>query len=282
MARIRSVHPGFFTDETFVAASPLARLLLIGIWTECDDYGAFAWKPVTLKMRLLPADNADPVELMAELEAAGSIRRYEVGGKVYGAVRGFQKWQRPKKPLSSHPIPAELLPFLGGSDTPPEDDESAPVGKEFPTATPPLPPSPTTASPNDGNRPADGGGRREDEGGRKEGSELRSGAAGAVGLPMDLPPDRPQSPRALVFGDGIPIIRGLTGQSEQQARGLLGRMLSATNDDCRRVHAALSEAHDLKPAEPVAWLMAACGNRQRGRPEPKGRMAALIEQYGGE
>ena len=58
MARIRSLHPGQWTDEAFVAVSPLARLLALGLRNEADDEGVFPWKPVTLRMRLLPADNA--------------------------------------------------------------------------------------------------------------------------------------------------------------------------------------------------------------------------------
>ncbi len=41
MARIRSIHPGLFTDEAFMALSLLARVVLPGLWTECDDQGVF-------------------------------------------------------------------------------------------------------------------------------------------------------------------------------------------------------------------------------------------------
>lgn len=125
MARIRSVHPGLWTDEAFVCVSPLARLLFIGIWNECDDHGSFEWSPLKLKMRLLPADNADIVELLAELEGNGCLCRYELGGRQYGAVRNFGKYQRPKKPNPIHPqtdevrqwchIGSEPLPHQGGT-----------------------------------------------------------------------------------------------------------------------------------------------------------------------
>jgi len=98
MARIRSVHPGLFTDEAFVSASPLARLLTIGLWTEASDYGVFEWKPITLKMRLLPVDNVDVATLLAELERHNIIRRFEHDGRQYGAIRNFCRFQRPKKP----------------------------------------------------------------------------------------------------------------------------------------------------------------------------------------
>lgn len=103
MSRIRSIHPGLWTDEAFVGLSPLARLFLMGIWNECDDQGSFAWSALGLKMKILPADNADAGELLNELQSAGFVMRYEVAGKPYGAVRNFCQFQRPKKPNSTYP-----------------------------------------------------------------------------------------------------------------------------------------------------------------------------------
>jgi replicative DNA helicase len=94
---------GMSPYEAFVGLTPYARLLFMGIWTECDDMGSFEWSPLKLKMRLLPADNIDAAELLAELQAAGAIMSYEVDGKRYGAVRNFCQYQRPKKPNSVYP-----------------------------------------------------------------------------------------------------------------------------------------------------------------------------------
>lgn len=113
MARIRSVHPGFFTDEDIVEVSALARLLLIGLGVEADDKGLFPWKAKTLKMRIYPADNVDIDALLSELEAEGLIRRYEFEGKHYGAIRNFRKHQRPKSPNDVHPCPPEILKYVG-------------------------------------------------------------------------------------------------------------------------------------------------------------------------
>ena len=41
MARIRSVHPGLFTDEAFMGASSDARILMIGLWCQAWDDGVF-------------------------------------------------------------------------------------------------------------------------------------------------------------------------------------------------------------------------------------------------
>lgn len=113
MSRIRSIHPGIWTDEAFVSLSGFARLMFIGLWNECDDKGTFQWSPLQMKMRILPADNVNAAELLSEIEAAGCIMQYEIGGKKYGAVRNFCKFQRPKKPNSIHPISEQAAAFAG-------------------------------------------------------------------------------------------------------------------------------------------------------------------------
>lgn len=130
MARIRSVYPGQWTDEAFVSLSPFARLLAIAIRTECDDRGVFEWKPITLKMRLLPADNVDMGALMAELAAADQIASYEIDGRQYGAVRNFCKFQRPKKPNYTHPVTDRVLNYVAFTE-PNSPISGEPVGNPF-------------------------------------------------------------------------------------------------------------------------------------------------------
>jgi hypothetical protein len=166
MARIRSVHPGLWTDEAFVSVSITARLLAIGIWNECDDQGAFEWKPLQLKMRLLPADNADVESLLEELRSAGLLQPYTVGDRRYGAVRNFGKFQRPKKPNSVHPMPAEMKTYAKSERqySEPGDDEAPSVGNHYPPSSEPIP----HRFPTGGGIPPqmeDGGGRMEE---RKE------------------------------------------------------------------------------------------------------------------
>lgn len=112
MARIRSIHPGLFTDEAFASLSMSARVLLLGIWTEADDHGVFEWKPVTLKMRVMPVDAVSIPELLAECERADVIKRFS-SSKSYGLVRNFCRYQRPKKPKYVHPIPPEFYTYAG-------------------------------------------------------------------------------------------------------------------------------------------------------------------------
>jgi len=133
MARIRSLLPGVYTDEAWSSVSIPARWLAGGILTEADDNGVFEWKPLQLKMRIYPADNVDIVALLAELEAAGIVRRFEADGKALGALKNFCKYQRPRKPKAWFPLPANLEAFvaLGCRAVPqksePDDDEPASV-----------------------------------------------------------------------------------------------------------------------------------------------------------
>lgn len=149
MARIRSVHPGLFTDEAFASVSMPARVLFIGIWTECDDFGAFEWKPIGLKMRLMPVDNVDVAALLAELVAANMVRQYANDGRQYGLVRNFCRYQRPKKPKAAHFIPIEFRTYVGSEPT---------SGEPEPVEADPVPPK-SEISP----QMEDGGWRMEEE-----------------------------------------------------------------------------------------------------------------------
>lgn len=88
-----------------------------GIWTEADDHGVFEWKPVTLKAKLLPADNVDMAALLAETLKHGLTIQFAQEGKQYGVIKGFIRWQRPKKPKYRHPFPKAAEIFATNSST---------------------------------------------------------------------------------------------------------------------------------------------------------------------
>lgn len=113
MSRIRSIHPGFFTDENVVSVGMEARLCILGLGIEADDKGVFEWKPKRLKMRLFPADAVDMVALLDELVSENLIMRYEIDGKEFGAIRNFRKFQRPKTPNDLHPAPDHIRKYVG-------------------------------------------------------------------------------------------------------------------------------------------------------------------------
>lgn len=115
MARIRSIHPGLWTDEAFMSLSAHGRLLLMGIWTEAFDDGVFEWKPLTLKARIFPVDDVDVSELLEQLAACGVVARDANHPKKPGLIRNFQRFQRPKKPNSSGMLSDEWRTFVGAS-----------------------------------------------------------------------------------------------------------------------------------------------------------------------
>lgn len=113
MSRIRSIHPGLWSDESFMSLSPLARLLYIGLWNEAFDDGVFAWKPQTLKAKIFPGDGAlDMPALLAELIAADCIAERQ-DEKHYGLIRNFRTYQRPKKPNSSGMLQPDDRKYVG-------------------------------------------------------------------------------------------------------------------------------------------------------------------------
>ena len=145
MSRIRSIHPPILTDEAFMALTverPLAIALLIGLWMEFDDAGVFEWKPLTLKARILPAITDDISPMLDALVQHGFIRSFDVGGKLYGVVRNFVKFQRPKKPKDTHPAIDEMRTYAGFENGKRPHSEtgrpSSVQGSEFDGDEPPL------------------------------------------------------------------------------------------------------------------------------------------------
>ena len=220
MSRIRSIHPGIWTDVEFVGLSPFARLLFIGIWNECDDKGIFLWSPMHLKMRILPADNVDASALLDEIEVAGRVRRYEVDGKWYGAVKNFAKFQRPKKPNDIHPASPETLVFAGhSSEAKPDEDVAG--ANQFPTSGEKSP------------QMEEGGGNRSSE----------ANASVAAPSAVDL--------TKAVFDIGIKILMA-TGLPEKRARSMLGKWRSEYGDG--PTIAILSRAEIVRPEVPIEWI----------------------------
>jgi hypothetical protein len=140
MARIRSVHPGLASDEAYMSMSMTAKAAWPLLWTECDDHGAFEWKPIVLKARIFPADNVDFEDVLSELERLDCIKMVEVGGKQIGFVRNFVRYQRPKKPSYKHDIPPQVRNYIGlnnddtGTDYTSKHDIPPQVRNQLPTS----------------------------------------------------------------------------------------------------------------------------------------------------
>jgi uncharacterized phage protein (TIGR02220 family) len=114
MARIRTIKPEFWTSEQVAECSTTARLLFIGIWNFCDDHGLHPASVKRLKMEVFPSDSItdEDIEAMAqELQAAKLLHAYEVDGKGYWQVTGWEKHQKIEKPTYRHPLPGTDAPI---------------------------------------------------------------------------------------------------------------------------------------------------------------------------
>ena len=108
MARIRSIKPEFWTSEQIAECSPNTRLLFIGMWSFCDDYGVHPASCARLKMEVFPADaisSADIRRMIDELTSNGLLAEYEVDGTRYWHVTGWDRHQRPDTKTGKYPRP---------------------------------------------------------------------------------------------------------------------------------------------------------------------------------
>jgi hypothetical protein len=260
MARIRSVHPTQWTDDEFLSCTPLARLLAIGIRNEADDGGVFEWKPLTLKRRLLPIDNCDVVLLLEELEAANIVRRYEVGGRHFGAIRNFGRFQSPRKPNLSYPRAAWVDPYVG-SRAVPADDEGEPVHTLEPAeGRPGTPPSPSQTGRSTEPEPLEGGSvpqnagtarQREKESERELESERR--------IPPTAGAAAPASVEAAIYRRGKELLGSTAG-------GLLTDAIKSIG--LGGLSEILGALERTRPDEPVPWFRRAVAARVK--PPPNG------------
>lgn len=239
MPRIRSIHPGFWTDEALVGVSAFARLMFLGLGNESDDKGTFEWKPLTLKMRIFPVDNLDIDALLVELIKAGAIMQYEIAGKTYGAVRNFTKYQRPKKPNNIHPITPEAETYVGLKAV-----SSPPVPHQFPTS---------------GEKPI-----QMEEGGDKGRVEEKKEAAKAASVvPIS------ETPEAELYRRGADLLGKTSGGLITRARKAMGddRALAlviqsrAKHDPKQWFAGAVARAEKPEEAPPDAWVTGAPGAR---------------------
>ncbi len=251
MARIRSVHPGLWTDEAFVSLTPFARLLFMGLWGECDDMGSFEWSPLKLKMRLLPADGVDAAELLGELERTGSVLRYEIKGRSYGAVRNFCQYQRPKKPNSTYPQTEEVRNWVGTEERSKRDGSEAvhhssetgseAVGNQFPTG---------------GEKPRQ----------MEDGGDTFPNGKGADAPQIDL--------AKLVFDEGVKLLTD-AGLAKRSARALIAKWSKDHGDGPTRE--ALVSASGK--ADPVSWIEARWKSRKASADEAAEISRATAERY---
>jgi hypothetical protein len=119
MARIRTIKPEFWTDESVGECSVSARLLFIASFNFADDQGGLDRSAKQLKAQAFPYDAIDCEPLVLELIRAGLFIEYEVADRKYLHIKGFRKHQKVEKPAKPRiPVYDEST---SGSHALPED-----------------------------------------------------------------------------------------------------------------------------------------------------------------
>lgn len=108
MARIRTIKPDFWTDESLTECSLSARLLFIGMWNFSDDNGNIQRSAKQLKMKIFPADAIDCEPLVQELMTHGLLIEYLVSGVKFLNIKGFLKHQLINRPSKSNIPPPQF------------------------------------------------------------------------------------------------------------------------------------------------------------------------------
>ena len=142
MARIRTVKPGYWTDEELATVSETAFLLGIALLNYSDDEGYFKANPALVKAACFPLRETSvtvPVALQ-ELSAIGYIVLGKgQDGKAVGRVAHFDKHQRVNKPT-----PSTLKAGFEPNQEPVTEHSGSPTGI--------LPEPSTTEKEEEGNR----------------------------------------------------------------------------------------------------------------------------------
>jgi len=106
--KIRSIHPGFFSDRKISNLPYEARVLYAGLWCYSDDYGRGQYLPKAIEGAVFPHDPVDIVDLLLKLEKAELIRVYEARGDVFYEIPSWDKYQSPRyKAKTAYPAPED-------------------------------------------------------------------------------------------------------------------------------------------------------------------------------
>jgi len=107
-ARIRLLHPTFFTNEDLLALPALTRLLFAGLWTLADREGRLEDRPLAIKLQLFPTEELDVDAALTALEQSKLITRYQVKNKSYIHVITFKSHQHPHPREAASVLPAPI------------------------------------------------------------------------------------------------------------------------------------------------------------------------------
>jgi hypothetical protein len=192
--RIRSIKPEFYRSDDIAGLSREHRLLFVALWSYVDDNGVGIDSDRAIAADCFGLED-DPVETrqfvrdgLATLSRALLIARYEVAGKRYIHITGWDKHQRvdrPNKPRYPRP-PADLPP--------PEPDKTPDQDTWDPPTEPPDEEDPATHSRHTRDTPSTG---TEEQGNR--GTE--EAPPGAPRAHAPAPPRTRERPTAAELND---------------------------------------------------------------------------------
>lgn len=108
MARIRTIKPEFWTDETVVELDFADRLLFIGLWNFADDQGYLPYRPKRIKMQVFPGDDYDVATGLRRLWESSLVSLYASPDGPLLHVRNWGRHQKISNPAREKYSPSDL------------------------------------------------------------------------------------------------------------------------------------------------------------------------------
>jgi hypothetical protein len=132
---MRMIKPELFTHEQLYETEKSSgfpiRVAFMGLLTQCDPEGRFEWRPLRLKLAILPWDDVDFAEVLTTLETASFINRYVVDGKEIGCIPSWSKHQKPHHQETRSTLPAAPDPLEPVGDSPKPVGDSPSISPEI-------------------------------------------------------------------------------------------------------------------------------------------------------
>lgn len=104
MSRRRMIDPNFWDSEDVSRLSIMERLLLIGLFSNADDYGKGRGNLTTIRSKIFPNDDfslKDIEKAIKNIKKNINILFYEVENNQYYKFTKWSHWQRVDKPQPS-------------------------------------------------------------------------------------------------------------------------------------------------------------------------------------
>ncbi|QSR28890.1 Hypothetical protein CFH99_0070 [Nocardioides aromaticivorans] len=108
MARIRTIKPEFWTDETVVELDYADRLLFIGMWNFADDQGFMPLRVKRIKMQVFPGDDYDVEAGLRRLHESSLVALYAHPSGLLIHVRNWSRHQRISNPSREKYLQSDL------------------------------------------------------------------------------------------------------------------------------------------------------------------------------